>query len=131
MTEQIEQVREFYTAFKQPIGEGIRYKRAMLRNALLDEEVGELLTATTRMDNIEALDAVVDCMYILIGTAVELGIDHLIPAAFAEVHRSNMTKLDANGNPAFRADGKITKSELYEKPNLKKLFSNEHKPTNC
>lgn len=122
MTEQIEQVKEFYTAFGQPMGEGMRYKRQSLRNRLLDEEVGELLIATRRMDNVEALDAIVDCMYILIGTAIELGIDHLIPAAFAEVHRSNMTKLDANGKPVFREDGKIAKSELYEKPNLKKLF---------
>lgn len=124
MTEQIEQVKEFYTAFGQPMGEGLRYKRQSLRNRLLDEEVGELLIATRRMDNVEALDAVTDCMYILIGTAIELGIDHLIPAAFAEVHRSNMTKLDANGKPVFREDGKIAKSELYEKPNLKQLFTN-------
>jgi len=122
MTEQIEQVREFYTAFKQPIGEGLDINRSLLKDRILREEVNELINACLDEDNIEALDAVVDCMYILIGTAIELGIDHLIPAAFAEVHRSNMTKLDANGNPVFRADGKITKSELYEKPNLKKLF---------
>jgi predicted HAD superfamily Cof-like phosphohydrolase len=122
MTEQIEQVREFYTAFKQPIGQGVNEERAMLRTNLLDEEVGELHRANINGDYVEALDGIVDCMYILIGTAIELGIDHLIPAAFAEVHRSNMTKLDAKGNPVFRADGKITKSELYEKPNLKKLF---------
>jgi predicted HAD superfamily Cof-like phosphohydrolase len=122
MTEQIEQVREFYTAFKQPIGEGLDINRSLLKDRILREEVNELMNACIEEDNIEALDAVVDCMYILIGTAIELGIDHLIPAAFAEVHRSNMTKLDANGNPVFRADGKITKSELYEKPNLKKLF---------
>jgi predicted HAD superfamily Cof-like phosphohydrolase len=122
MTEQIEQVREFYTAFKQPIGEGMDYDRKILKDKILREEVVELSDATFNNDNIEALDAVVDCMYILIGTAVELGIDHLIPAAFSEVHRSNMTKLDANGNALFRADGKIIKSELYEKPNLKKLF---------
>lgn len=122
MTEQIEQVKEFYAAFGQPMGKGLMHKRATLRNRLLDEEVGELLTATLRMDNVEALDAIADCMYILFGTAIELGIDHLIPEAFAEVHRSNMTKLDANGKPLFREDGKIAKSELYEKPNLKQLF---------
>jgi hypothetical protein len=122
MTEQIQQVREFYTAFKQPIGEGMDYDRKILKDKILREEVVELSDATFNNDNIEALDAVVDCMYILIGTAIELGIDHLVPAAFAEVHRSNMTKLDASGNALFRPDGKIIKSELYEKPNLKKLF---------
>ena len=37
---------------------------------------------------------------------------------FAEVHRSNMTKLDEMGRPVYREDGKVIKSHLYEKPNL-------------
>ena len=39
--------------------------------------------------------------------------------AFKEVHRSNMSKLDENGKPIFREDGKILKSNLYSPPNLK------------
>ena len=124
MTEQIEQVIEFYKAFNQPIGQGIYHNRAVLRNRILDEEVGELMDAVIDDNRVEALDAIVDCMYILIGTAIELGIDHMLPAAFAEVHRSNMTKLDANGKPVYREDGKISKSELYEKPDLKTIYNN-------
>lgn len=120
----IDKVREFYTTFGQPIDKGLNYNRAQLRRRLLHEEVDELDSALHGHDDVESLDAIVDCMYILIGTAIELGIDHLIPAAFAEVHRSNMTKLDANGKPVFREDGKIAKSEFYEKPNLKQLFTN-------
>lgn len=37
---------------------------------------------------------------------------------FDEVHRSNMSKLDANGNPIYRADGKVLKSELYSPADL-------------
>ncbi len=35
--------------------------------------------------------------------------------------RSNMTKLDADGKPIFREDGKIMKSDLYEPPNLEEI----------
>lgn len=41
-----------------------------------------------------------------------------IERCFDEVHRSNMSKLDANGQPVLRADGKVLKSELYSPADL-------------
>ena len=41
---------------------------------------------------------------------------------FNEVLRSNNTKADADGNPIFREDGKLIKSDLFEEPNLKKVL---------
>ena len=41
---------------------------------------------------------------------------------FLEVHQSNMSKLDQNGKPIFRKDGKILKGENYYKPNLKQFL---------
>lgn len=41
---------------------------------------------------------------------------------FLEVLRSNHTKADKDGNPIFREDGKLIKSELFEEPNLKKVL---------
>ena len=41
---------------------------------------------------------------------------------FQEIQRSNMSKLDKNGKPIFREDGKVLKSELYFKPNIKKIL---------
>lgn len=38
--------------------------------------------------------------------------------AFAEVHRSNMSKLGPDGKPIYRADGKVMKGPGYTKPNL-------------
>ena len=118
----IDQVTEFYKSFRQPRATGINYNRAQLRMVLLQEEVDELDSALHAKDDTEAMDAIIDCMYILIGTALELGIAHKIPAAFAEVHRSNMTKLDENGEAIFREDGKIVKSALYEAPNITKIL---------
>jgi len=36
-----------------------------------------------------------------------------------------MSKLDANGQPIFREDGKVMKSELYFKPNIAKAMGIE------
>jgi predicted HAD superfamily Cof-like phosphohydrolase len=41
---------------------------------------------------------------------------------FQEIQRSNMSKLDKNGKPIFREDGKVLKSDLYFKPNIKKIL---------
>jgi predicted HAD superfamily Cof-like phosphohydrolase len=43
---------------------------------------------------------------------------------FQEIQRSNMSKLDKNGKPIFREDGKVLKSDLYFKPNIKKILDN-------
>ena len=49
--------------------------------------------------------------------------------AFKEVHRSNMTKLDKNGQPVYYMEGpkkgKIGKSELFEDPKLKEIIEKE------
>ena len=45
--------------------------------------------------------------------------------AFDEVHNSNMSKLDSAGNPIFRADGKVLKSDQYFKPNLNQFINNK------
>ena len=49
--------------------------------------------------------------------------------AFKEVHRSNMTKLDKNGQPVYYMEGpkkgKIGKSELFEEPKLKEIIEKE------
>jgi len=41
---------------------------------------------------------------------------------YDEIHRSNMSKLDENGQPIFREDGKILKSNLYFKPEIKRIL---------
>ena len=128
MKKQIEQVAEFQKAFKSPVEDKPHFPnfdRLMLRKKLLEEEVRELSTAMVGKDSVECLDGITDCMYILIGTAHELGLAKFLEAAFDEVHRSNMSKLDEEGNPIFREDGKVMKSRLYSPPNLKGVLENE------
>lgn len=125
MKKQIEQVAEFQKAFNSPVNDqptNLDFDRAMLRKRLIEEEVGELSVATVKNDHVEILDAIIDSMYILIGTAHEYGVAKYLEKAFDEVHASNMSKLDRDGKPLFREDGKVMKSENYFKPNLKKII---------
>ena len=43
-------------------------------------------------------------------------------AVFEEIQRSNMSKLDADGKPIYREDGKVMKSDLYFRPNIKSIL---------
>ena len=118
---------EFYEAFNMPIPETMRFlhkERALLRHKLIQEEVGELLDASMSSGGtlVDVADAITDCFYILIGTALEYGISDKLPALFDEVHESNMSKLDENGKPIYREDGKVMKGPGYKKPNLKDII---------
>jgi len=57
-----------------------------------------------------------DLLYVVYGTAASLGID--IDEVFAEVHRSNMSKVGPDGVPLYREDGKVLKGPNYTPPNL-------------
>ena len=42
--------------------------------------------------------------------------------ALDRVHKSNMSKLDEDGKPIYREDGKVLKGPNYKPPNLEDLF---------
>jgi predicted HAD superfamily Cof-like phosphohydrolase len=89
------QVGQFHSTFKHPIAEqpGIpNEKRAALRVKLIGEELKELETAMRDGDEVSVLDALCDLQYVLSGTVLECGMQELFSSAFAEVHRSNMSK---------------------------------------
>lgn len=74
------------------------------------------------IDLVEVADALTDIEYINNGTAAVFGIP--LDDTFQEVHRSNMSKLDVNGQPLFREDGKVIKSDLYSPPDLETVLAN-------
>jgi len=90
----------------------------LLRYKLMREENEEYLEAAEKGDLVEIADALGDMMYILCGTILSHGLQHKIEEVFEEIQRSNMSKLDADGKPIYREDGKVLKSELYFKPNI-------------
>ena len=125
MEKQINQVREFHVTYGVPVNNSPQFpdqSRIKLRNEILYEEVVELETAMSQRDMTAVADAITDCLYILIGTALELGIAEKILACFDEVHRSNMSKLGNDGLPILREDGKVLKGPNYFKPDLKSII---------
>ena len=50
-----------------------------------------------------------------------------VEEGFAEVHRSNMTKVLEDGTCLLRDDGKIIKPEGYSPPDLKSILNNNQK----
>lgn len=94
-----------------------------LRFNLMKEENEEYLDAALNGDIVEIADALGDQLYILCGTILKHGLQHKIEEVFTEIQRSNMSKLDENGKPIYREDGKILKSDLYFKPDIHSILN--------
>ena len=94
----------------------------MLRFKLMAEENEEYLEAAQDGDLVEVADALGDMLYILCGTILKHGMQDKIVEVFEEIQRSNMSKLDKDGNPIYREDGKVLKSDQYFKPDLKTIL---------
>lgn len=125
--EKIKSVEEFHDIFK--IGNAseiklIAEKDYTLRYNLIKEENEEYLDACKNGDIIEIADALGDQLYILFGTILKHGLQHKIEEVYDEIHRSNMSKLDEDGKPIYREDGKVLKSSLYFRPDIKKVLEN-------
>jgi hypothetical protein len=86
-------VTEFHRAFEAPIRAtpGLADTNRELRQTLLQEEFDEYMLAEDNDDLVEIADGLLDMIYIIYGTGLTYGID--MDAGFAEVHRSNMSKL--------------------------------------
>lgn len=117
-------VAEFHAAFGLPASElptsDIDPRLASLRIALLEEEAGEFVIAAEKGDLVGIADALADVVYVAYGTALTYGID--LDAMLREVHRSNMSKLGADGQPVVRDDGKVMKSDRYFPPAIGALL---------
>ena len=95
-----------------------------LRIKLLREEVEEYAEAARAGDMVEILDALADIGYILAGTIINHGMQHIYDDAFNEVHRSNMAKL-VDGKVLRREDGKVMKPEGWTPPQLAQFLNKE------
>lgn len=94
-----------------------------LRYKLMREENEEYLEAANNGDIVEIADALGDQLYILCGTILKHGLQHKIAEVFTEIQRSNMSKLDKDGKPIYREDGKVMKSEMYFKPDIHTILN--------
>lgn len=125
LSDKINSVAEFHKIFKIGNSDKIKLldeKDYTLRYNLIKEENEEYLAACKNNDIVEIADALGDQLYILFGTILKHGLEHKIEQVFDEIHRSNMSKLNEEGQPIYREDGKILKSNLYFKPDIKNIL---------
>ena len=125
MKKQLKSVQIFHEAFGQENG---TYPRPLdehgfnLRHSLMKEENDEYLEACYKNSLVEIADALGDQLYILCGTILRHGMQHIIEDVFNEIQASNMSKLGADGKPVLREDGKILKGPGYFRPDLSKFI---------
>ncbi|WP_314317909.1 bifunctional GNAT family N-acetyltransferase/nucleoside triphosphate pyrophosphohydrolase family protein [Actinomyces oris] len=137
-------VRRFHHVYGLPIqtdGASLERESLGMRMSLIAEEFAELVGAVYgkaarveiessyrravaaddgARDTVETADALADLIYVIYGMALETGID--LAAVLAEVQRSNMSKLGADGKPVYREDGKVLKGPGYFPPNVEAVL---------
>jgi predicted HAD superfamily Cof-like phosphohydrolase len=125
MEKQLKAVEEFHKAFGQENGKSpqlISHYQYNLRHTLMKEENDEYLEACHANSLVEIADALGDQLYILCGTILKHGMQHIITDVFDEIQESNMSKLGPDGNPILREDGKILKGPGYFRPDISKFI---------
>lgn len=118
MHEAQKKVRAFHRAMGHPSKDSPSFFgfRGQLRVDLIQEELDELADAIACKSLSRTIDAVEDLLYVVYGTAEELGFD--AAPFFDEVHRSNMAKVGGGQ----RADGKQLKPEGWTPPDIAGLL---------
>ena len=102
-----------------------RQTRAV-QHALIVEEFKEFLEAEGmlfmhgRNHQEHALKELADLVYVCYQFAENMG--WFLDEALNRVHESNLSKLDDDGNPIYRDDGKVLKGPNYKPPDLSDLF---------
>ena len=127
MRQQLAQVLQFHEAFgvhieHQPTA-CLPEALTTMRATLMEEEFDEYRAACTNGDVVEIADALTDMLYVVFGTIITQGLQDVAVELFDEVHRSNMSKLDENGQPVLREDGKVLKPERFSHPDLASILS--------
>lgn len=119
MKKQIQQIAEFEQAF----GINPENQDYQVKHKILMEELDEYLFANNNDNPVEIADAIGDILYIAFGLVTKHGLQDKMEEIFDEIHRSNMSKLDENGKPIYREDGKVLKGPNYFKPDIKKILN--------
>jgi predicted HAD superfamily Cof-like phosphohydrolase len=94
------------------------------RTAFLMEELAEYTNAITKKDTAGALDALVDIVYIALGTAWLFNLP--FEKAWNEVQKANMSKIrakDKTGKRGTKFD--VIKPKDWKAPNIEKIIDEE------
>lgn len=126
----LEEFHETYDCERADEPRAIDGATLTLRGNLIEEELKEYYVAALDQtdpidggepngDLTEIADALADLLYVVYGTVVAHGLQSCMPDLFAEVHRSNMSKLGADGKPIYReSDRKVMKGPNFTPPDI-------------
>jgi predicted HAD superfamily Cof-like phosphohydrolase len=120
-------VKEFHDKYEIPYSQApgpLDKKTLAYRIAFMDEELGEYSEASLNCEEMDVegqLDALVDLVYVAIGTAILHGFD--FNEAFLRVHAANMTKVRASKaeDSARGSSLDVIKPDGWTPPYLKDL----------
>ena len=119
-----EQAKEFRTRYQLQNKTG-RSVRSYQKNLIVEEfkeflEAEGFLFMHGKNHQEHALKELADLVYVCYQYAENMG--WFLDEALNRVHESNMSKLDEDGKPIYREDGKVLKGPNYKLPNLTDLF---------
>ena len=135
----LEQAKAFREAFNQETKEGfcpdgfIKESLYKMQARLIEEEVCEFDEAATLLQyapndlslQTDVLKELSDVVFVCYQFAATFGLD--LDTAMQRVFESNMSKLDEDGKPIYREDGKVLKGPDYKKPVLDDLITVSHR----
>lgn len=118
-----------YIAFGSALVYGLRPKAPAQGSTVSTEEDYRFFLSL--YNNRHTVDGYNFWLNYVIEWALERAYELEIPiiAVFNEVHRSNMSKLTAEGTVLYREDGKVLKSDLYSPPDIRGVLYNYSKIT--
>lgn len=128
-------IAHFSEIFGTSVNEEPTVELLELQRKLIEEEINELFSdiesAISYIKKGETvpkelyanmLKELADVQIVISGMSVSFKPLQKLDEAFYLVHESNMSKLDNNGKPILREDGKILKGPNYVKPDLSNLI---------
>ena len=118
-----EQAKEFRTQYNLK-SSATKGKRSYQKNLIVEEfkeflEAEGMLFRKNNFFRAECLKELADLVYVCYQYAANMDWD--LDEALHRVHESNMSKLDEDGKPIYRDDGKVLKGPNYAPPNLEDL----------
>ena len=114
LLDQAKEFRQAYSVANSSSG-------TLIQKSLIDEEWSEFHEAFYFESEEAQLKELCDLVYVCYQFAANEGWN--IDEAMDRVHKSNMSKLDENGQPIYRPDGKVLKGPNYKPPNLTDLLN--------
>ena len=123
MKSNLEQAREFRNSFNVKNSKTLS-SRNMQKNLIVEEfkeflEAEGMLFRNSASLHEAAMKELSDLLYVCYQYEENMGWD--LDEALRRVHASNMSKLDEDGKPTYREDGKVLKSANYQPPTLSDL----------